>query len=246
MSDFDSDDDSLCEEALLQVALMILKKRVYEDSLLSSDDSDDDDDDTTVDDEDKVVDDATGTTATNTTTITRSTRSKRKKYDYEAARKHIEDKVICANPTIPFNKTYRISLEHFQAIFHDFQHKLPMFGETRKFFFGGEGACPEVRMLLPLHCLAFGTAPSCHLSTYQVSSAFAANCCKMFDKAMKELYGNVRARFSGSVKGIPLAIVKNDLCDAGKSQNRSKTKMIDTDDYGREGATQTTTQSFGG
>ena len=107
-------------------------------SFLDDDDSIDDDDDSNT--EERVV---------------VQTRNVRTKYEHSQCARTLYRDFLGPSPKSKMSDVFRISLERFWAIYHDIRES------HNTFFFNkrGVGATPEARILLPLHCLAYGLPP---------------------------------------------------------------------------------------
>jgi hypothetical protein len=113
------------------------------------------------------------------------TRNVRAKYEHSECARTLQRDFLGPNPpTSNFSDVFRISPARFWAIYHDIRES------NNTFFFNkrGIGATPEARLLLPLHCLAFGIPPRAIAHNYSMSPNQGRICCAKFDKAIGELY----------------------------------------------------------
>lgn len=81
-----------------------------------------------------------------------------------------------------FSHIYRVSKTRFQRMLEDFGNS------DIKFYHPKYGASLEVRLLLPLKCLAFAEGAHQSTSYFQVSRTFSRECSFQFDEAFKVLY----------------------------------------------------------
>lgn len=104
-------------------------------------------------------------------------------FDHAAASASIRRDFLGQNPSCKtFSSIFRISKARFQRMMEDFG------SSDIKFYNPKYGASLEVRLLVPLKCLAFGEAAHQSSAYFQVSQTFARECCFQFDAAFKTLY----------------------------------------------------------
>ena len=101
---------------------------------------------------------------------------------------------IPGDPTTPISRgkdfydVFRITRSRFQRIMEDFCNTGDQFYLNTKDCFGNEVASVEVRILLPLKCLAFGVPAKAFSDYFQVSKTFGRECLHLFWKKMREVY----------------------------------------------------------
>jgi len=88
---------------------------------------------------------------------------------------------------VEFEWMFRMTRGRFQVLMEDvmacdnkFYKSSPDDGVTRSSL--------EARLLLPIKTLAYGVPPHAFIDYFQMSSPYARECCKQFDKVIKSLY----------------------------------------------------------
>ena len=134
-------------------------------------------------------------------------RSARRQFDYKAAHRGIQRDFV--GPDALFGKEFhlffRLSRTRVQRLMEDLAHTGDPFYRTfRVDMCGRVGACMEVKILLPLRCLAYGDAPHCFCSCFQVSVAHAKEIYNRFLAKVYRVYKDeyLRLPTSADLKSV--------------------------------------------
>jgi hypothetical protein len=103
-----------------------------------------------------------------------------------------------------FLMMFRLSRARVQRLLEDIGNaQIPFFINTVDAA-GKQGASMEARVLLPLKTYAYGVPPHTFTDYFQMSVDLAKECCRNFDRAMKELYAEeyLRLPTSHNMKSI--------------------------------------------
>jgi Plant transposon protein. len=89
-----------------------------------------------------------------------------------------------------FEMMFRLSRSRVQRLLEDIGNaQIPFFINTVDAA-GNQGASIEARVLLPLKTYAYGVPPHTFTDYFQMSVDLAKECCRNFDRAVKDLYAD--------------------------------------------------------
>ena len=115
---------------------------------------------------------------------------------------HCDEALMCiqrdyiGSPTIPdsplfgadFKMMFRLSRSRFQKLLEDVMATDTPFYKKKKFVLDENQSSIYAKLMLPLKCLAYGVPPHTFIDYFQMSKAYARDCCIAFDKIIKKIY----------------------------------------------------------